>query len=91
MSYRAYYSAHGLCVKNSQPRGLMELDISAVADRAEMEHLYADSARPDDFPFLSVWTSVCEEKLEPEQEERGGEGSRKGEGRGFICALGYWL
>ena len=54
MSYRAYYSAHGLCVKNSQPRGLMELDISAVADRAEMEHLYADSARPDDFPFLSV-------------------------------------
>ena len=38
----------------TQPRGLMELDISAVADRAEMEHLYADSARPDDFPFLSV-------------------------------------
>ena len=34
---------------------------------------------------------MCEEKLEPEQEERGGEGSRKGEGRGFICALGYWL
>ena len=63
--------------------------ISEVCPKVPVHHFNEPRFQHCRTPY--TWDDLLEEKLEPEQAERGGEGSRKGEGRGFICALGYWL